>query len=390
MELPAERPLHELSSELQQSVRRVQVELLWRNAPAGYVANVLVALTVTLTLSGVLAHIAQLWFAGVLAVNATRAVLTYVYFSIPRDRRDVQFWGRLFIALTFMTGMTWGILGAVLFPLGNQYEQSLIAIVVVGITAGAVVTNGFIALAYYVYLVTALAPFIVRVFIGGEGFDTPLGVLALIYGMFMVAAARRTNRNLVTNLVSIHRLEEATRELVRAQHDQLTGLPTRSLLYDRLEQALLHAQRHQKLLAVLFVDLDGFKEINDAYGHDAGDEALRQLAALFNQSVRAGDTVARHGGDEFVMVLGDLTAPAEVEPIVRKLLAQIAALQVGGDRARMLTGSIGVAVYPDDGRTGAELISRADAAMYRAKQRGKNTYAFEVKPPLRAAAASSA
>jgi diguanylate cyclase (GGDEF)-like protein len=225
-------------------------------------------------------------------------------------------------------------------------------------------------------LVTALAPYVLRALGGDERFDLPLGVLAVIYAGFMVVAARRTNYNLVSNLVSIHQLEETTRELIRAQHDQLTGLPTRALLYDRLDQAVLHAERTQKLLAVLFVDLDGFKGVNDSDGHDAGDEVLRQLALRFKETVRAEDTVARHGGDEFVLVLGELNGAADVEPIVRKLLAQIAALPIGNNRSRMLTASIGVAFYPNDGKTGAALITSADAAMYRAKQRGKNTYVF--------------
>lgn len=376
MDIPLEPPLRAHSKELQASVRRVQVDLLWRNAPAGYIANVLVALTVLLTLWKTVGQPVQLWFAGVLVVTAMRTVLSYVYFSLPRDRLDTRFWGLLFIALTFFTGLTWGVLGGVVFPLADPYGQSLIVVVVVGITAGAVVTNGFIATAYYVYLGTALAPYLVRVFGGDERFDLPLGLMALIYGMFMVVGARRMNHYLVSNLVSIHQLEETTRELNRAQHDQLTGLPTRSLLYDRLEQAVLHAERHHSMVAVVFIDLDGFKAINDRYGHDAGDEALRQLSRRFKDTVRAEDTVARHGGDEFVLVLGDVAGPASVEPVIQKLLAQIAALKIGDDSTCVLTGSIGVAFYPGDGTAGPELISRADAAMYHAKLRGKNTYAL--------------
>lgn len=374
MEIPLEQPLREVSKELQLNVRRVQIDLLWRNAPAGYAANILVALAVTLTLSKSAGVAIQLWFAGVVLITLLRGVVSYFYFFTPRQTMDPRFWGKLFIALTFLTGLTWGVLGGAIYPLADQYGQSLIVVVVVGITAGAVVTTGFVASAYYVYLVTALAPYVARAFGGDERFDMPLGVLAVIYAAFMVVAARRTSYNLVNNLVSIHRLEETTRELNRAQHDQLTGLPTRGLLYDRLDQAVLHAERHHTLLAVLFVDLDGFKEINDREGHDAGDEVLRQLAQRFKETVRAEDTVARHGGDEFVFLLNDLSSRADVEAIVRKLLAHIAALQIGADRTLMLTGSIGVAFYPDDGNNGAQLISRADAAMYRAKQRGKNTY----------------
>lgn len=390
MEMPLEQPLRAVSKELQLSVRRVQVDLLWRNAPAGYLANVLVALAVTLTLSKSVGAAIQLWFAGVLVITLLRGVFSYFYFSARRDGTDTQLWGTLFIALTFLTGLTWGVLGGALYPLADQYGQSLIVVVVVGITAGAVVTTGFVAIAYYVYLVTALAPYVIRAFGGDERFDMPLGVLAVIYAGFMVVAARRTNYNLVSNLVSIHRLEEATRELNRAQHDQLTGLPTRGLLYDRLDQAVLHAERHHKLIAVLFIDLDGFKEVNDTDGHDAGDEVLRLLAQRFKETVRAEDTVARHGGDEFVVVLNDLSGTADAEPIARKLLAHIAALPVGADRTRILTGSIGVAFYPGDGSSGTQLISRADAAMYRAKQRGKNTYVLSGNDAVQTVAGESA
>jgi diguanylate cyclase (GGDEF)-like protein len=378
MESASARALHTLSKELQLDVRRVQVDWLWRNAPAGYAANILVAFAVTVTLYNALGLAIQLWFAFVLVVTLIRGAFSYFYFATARDHNgngiDPEAWGRLFIALTFFTGLTWGVLGGVLYPLADQYGRSLIVVVVVGVTAGAVVTTGFVATAYYVYLVTALAPFVIRAFGGDPRFDLPMGVLAVIYAGFMIVAARRTNQNLVSNLVSIHRLEETTRELIRAQHDQLTGLPTRSLLYDRLDQAVLHAERRQRVLAVLFIDLDGFKAINDTLGHDAGDEVLRQLAQRFKETVRAEDTVARHGGDEFVLVLDEINGATDVEPVVRKLLVQIAALQIGDDRARMLTGSIGVAFYPADARTGATLISCADAAMYRAKQRGKNTY----------------
>ncbi len=376
MEFSSGLALRKLSKDLQLSVHRVQVDLLWRNAPAGYIANVMVALTVMFTLSKTLGAPIQWWFAGVLSVTLARAVFSYFYYSKPRDQIDPSLWSRLFIGLTFFTGLTWGVLGGVFFPQADQYGQSLIVVVVVGITAGAVVTNSFIATAYYVYLVTALAPYVARAFGGDARFDMPLGLLAVIYAGFMVVAARRTNHNLVSNLVSIHQLEEITRELNRAQHDQLTGLPARSLLYDRLDQAVLHAERHQRKLAVLFIDLDGFKEINDTLGHDAGDQVLSQLAQRFKETVRAEDTVARHGGDEFVLVLDEITGAADVEPVVRKLLAQIAALHIGDDRARMLTGSVGVAFYPADAKTSATLISCADAAMYRAKQRGKNGYVF--------------
>jgi diguanylate cyclase (GGDEF)-like protein len=365
-----------LSDELKLRVRRAQVDLLWRNSVPGYAATALIALILTATLSKSLAMGIRLWFIGVLVITLARVALLYVYRTTPRSRIDPHKWGGIFVASSGTMGIAWGILSGVLFAQADQHGQTLIAITVAGIVAGAVVTNGFIAAAYYAFLVPALLPLILNAFQGSAQFGVPLGVLALIFAFFMFMSARRTNQSLVENLVAIYRLEEITRELNRAQHDQLTGLPTRSLLFDRLDHAILHADRHRKQLAVLFIDLDGFKQFNDTHGHDAGDELLRRVAQRLKDSVRAEDTVARHGGDEFVLVLGDISNPADVEPIVRKLLAQVAAVRIDGAPARALTASIGVAFYPGDGRDGARLISRADAAMYQAKQRGKDTYAL--------------
>lgn len=373
--------LEALSSDLQLRVRRAQVDMLWRHSLPGYVATVVIALILTLTLSNSLAPGIHYWFAGVFIITVIRVWLMYTYRSKPAHTIDPHRWGTIFIASSGAIGIAWGIMSGVLFAQASEHGQALIAITVAGMVAGAVVTNGYIADAYYAFLTPALVPLILRAFQGDAQFGVPLGILASIFGIFMLLSVRRTNRSLVNNLISIYRLEEMTQELNRAQHDELTGLPTRGLLYDRLDQAILHAERHRSLLAVLFIDLDGFKNINDALGHDAGDELLRLLAQRLKESVRAEDTVARHGGDEFVLALGELHNASDVEPIVRKLLARIAALQIGNDLGRMLTASIGVAFYPSDGRNGIELISHADAAMYRAKQRGKNTYEFSSASP---------
>jgi diguanylate cyclase (GGDEF)-like protein len=378
-----ETSIHRLSESARARVRHAQVDLLWRNAPIGYAANALIALILTFALAGSLAPAIYWWAAGVMLITLVRAVLSALYRSTPRKQLDARRWGALFIATSAAMGVAWGVLGGVLFAQADEPGKALIAITIAGSVAGAVVNNGFIPTAYYVYLAPALLPLIARALQSDGHFGQSLALLATLFGLFMLLSVRRAHQSLVGNLISIHQLEEMTRELNRAQHDALTGLPTRSLLYDRLEQAVLHAERHRKLLAVLFIDLDGFKQLNDTLGHDAGDQVLTRLARRLKESVRAEDTVARHGGDEFVLVLSDLTKIADAEAIARKLLAQVAALQIGEDRARMLTASIGVAFHPYDGASGAQLISAADAAMYRAKQRGKNTY--ELSPEALAA-----
>lgn len=161
-----------------------------------------------------------------------------------------------------------------------------------------------------------------------------------------------------------------------AHHDAVTGLPNRVLLADRVEQALIRARREGKGVAVLFLDLDGFKAINDTVGHHVGDRFLSEVAARLQASVRERDTVARLGGDEFAVVLEGLHAMSAVSKIARKILRDLAdPFQVDG-KDLYVTGSIGIARYPSDGEDVATLLRKADSAMYRAKHAGKNNHKF--------------
>jgi diguanylate cyclase (GGDEF)-like protein/PAS domain S-box-containing protein len=162
-----------------------------------------------------------------------------------------------------------------------------------------------------------------------------------------------------------------------ASHDALTGLPNRSLLHDRLSRAVLHAQRCDRGVTVLFVDLDNFKFVNDSLGHNAGDELLKTIAKRMVHGIRATDAVVRLGGDEFVVVLSDQPKSAEAAlGIAKEIQALIAEpIRLDGHNLRV-TGSIGIANYPEDGIDADSLLANADAAMYRAKQVGRDNFQF--------------
>lgn len=161
-----------------------------------------------------------------------------------------------------------------------------------------------------------------------------------------------------------------------ANYDALTSLPNRVLLSDRLQQAMALVQRHKQLLAVAFLDLDGFKEINDQYGHDVGDQLLIALSARMKLALREGDTIARIGGDEFVAVLVDLDDVNASVPMLTRLLAAVAEAVQLGDVSLQISASLGVTFYPQaEGGIDADQLQRqADQAMYKAKQAGKNRY----------------
>jgi diguanylate cyclase (GGDEF)-like protein len=159
-----------------------------------------------------------------------------------------------------------------------------------------------------------------------------------------------------------------------ARHDALTGLPNRSLLKERLTQAILLAGRNHSHLAVLFLDLDGFKRINDSLGHQLGDQLLQSVAARLVNSVRKSDTVSRQGGDEFVILLPEVPRAADADQGAARILADIRKVHSIADRSLSVTASIGISSYPDGGEDADTLIKNADTAMYHAKEQGRDTY----------------
>lgn len=161
-----------------------------------------------------------------------------------------------------------------------------------------------------------------------------------------------------------------------ADRDPLTGLPNRSLLHDRFAQAAANARRHGKRMAIVFIDLDEFKDINDTLGHAVGDEVLVAAAARLTRCVRQADTVSRHGGDEFLILLSEVSAGADAGAIAQKMLTALAEPLVVRGRVLQMGASIGISVYPDDAASADDLIERADEAMYRAKQRGGTAFEF--------------
>lgn len=182
----------------------------------------------------------------------------------------------------------------------------------------------------------------------------------------------------VKDITERKRLEEKLAHT--ATHDPLTDLPNRALFYDRVSQAIARTKRTGKILAVLFIDLDRFKEINDSLGHYAGDQVLQIVAGRVKSILRDTDTVARLGGDEFLVLVNEISIPENTMEIVQKIMETLRQpLSISG-RTLRIDASIGLAVYPDDGEDGWSLIRHADIAMYRAKKSAEIKFQRYTKP----------
>jgi len=207
-----------------------------------------------------------------------------------------------------------------------------------------------------------------------DGFETPIEDSV---------APIHDREGLATGAVIVFRDVSAARAMAvqmahSAQHDFLTGLPNRTLLSDRVNQAIFLAWRHMKKVSVLFLDLDGFKHINDSLGHPIGDKPLKSIAKRLVDCVRAPDTVSRQGGDEFVVMLSEMEQPEDAAIAARRILQAVAEAHSIDQHDLHVTTSIGASVYPDDGLDAETLIQNADTAMYQAKENGHRSLKLRV------------
>jgi two-component system, cell cycle response regulator len=206
---------------------------------------------------------------------------------------------------------------------------------------------------------------------------------------FDLLEAKTRIHNMLEVRLLYKQLEDSNRALESlALHDALTGLPNRRLLMDRLSLAIAHARRNKCNMAVMFLDLDGFKQINDTLGHDAGDALLRMVAARLVAGVRQEDTVARVGGDEFVIALWESSHADGVAKVAKKMIQAVSQPYSIQDRGVSVTASVGVGIYPTHGEDAETLMKSADLALYAAKGAGKNDYRIAARTDLPAMAHS--
>ncbi|MDF2180274.1 diguanylate cyclase [Aliiglaciecola sp. CAU 1673] len=204
------------------------------------------------------------------------------------------------------------------------------------------------------------------VLVAKDAVKTPVDVIA---NPITDASGRPQGSVIVVHDVTHNRIRNKL-----AYHDALTGLPNRSLLGERLNQAIILAIRHNKQVGILFIDLDHFKLINDSLGHDSGDQLLQSVARRMEDCVRTSDTVCRYGGDEFVILLAELVTPKDAIHVANKLLKAFTFPHQIAGKDLVISLSIGISVYPADADTPLMMLKHADTAMYRAKAKGRNGF----------------
>jgi diguanylate cyclase (GGDEF)-like protein len=351
-----------------------RLRLVHANLPVTLVVSVASAAILALTLRGVVSQLQLvLWFC----VGAAVSFLRYVHYRqlkrLADDALDIGHWRRRVEVGAALSGAFWGFAGGVLFPPDDLPHQLFIGFVLAGLSAGAMTSYSAIRRCYFLFVLPAILPIVVRMLFEDGDIQRSMAVLTLLFLGVVVRAASETDR-MIGNVLKVRAENvELTQALHHeATHDALVDLVNHREFNQRLKAVAKAAARNREPYALLFVDLDHFKEINDTGGHAAGDETLRRVGRILKAQIRATDTAARMGGDEFAILLPHCPR-ARAEEVARSILAAIEdfALHWEGGKFFRVGASIGVA-YTDAGEHDASAVLRAaDSACYAAKNNGR-------------------
>ncbi|HEC60041.1 MAG TPA: EAL domain-containing protein [Methylophaga sp.] len=387
--------------QIQSQVDRHRLHLLFAEGPVAIVTSLVIGLVLILfLLNDVLQPITLAsWTLSIVTVAILR--LLFIKKTINNLSSDtptlppkqLKYYETIYAVGAFLNGALLGGLSLLMnanWPLGTQL---IIPFVLGGLSAAAASSNSSSLSSYYSYVFSSLLPLSYGLFVIGFQFAAALVILYLI---MMTIISKRFNNVLVNNIRLRFENESLLGELTEsnktqthlllqqkeqheildkmAHYDILTNLPNRELLATHLNQAMTQCQRRQKSLAVVLLDLDGFKKINDTYGHELGDKMLINLSCRIKDVLREGDTLSRIGGDEFVAILSDLDNIASCYSVLDRLLKASATPINIDDIVMQVSASIGFTLYPPDDVDAEQLVRHADQAMYMAKLAGKNRY----------------
>ncbi len=350
-----------------------QVRMLYANGGTTVVTAAIAALVFTTLLYPVAPRPAlTIWFGcGVVVLGSRIVALVLYHRSNPTRWQDWERWRRLWLAGIAASGLVWGASVVWLFPADAPITQLSMALVLIMLCAGAASLYSSIQGAYLLAMVPIGLPLIVQFLRQG---DLTMQMLGLLMLLFLLGTAR-ISWSTARLFSSLQKLRHNNEELsYRASHDPLVELPNQREFRQRLAKAAERVDREHEHYAVLYIDLDGFKEVNDCYGHETGDELLKRIGEVLRARVRSTDTAARLGGDEFAVLLSPCPRDQAVRiaESIRDDIANLTAQVAGLPRAMSLSASIGVAYSHDADHSPASMMRAADAACYAAKRGGRN------------------
>lgn len=393
-------------AEVAARVRAEQLALVYANTSGAIAVHALTGLiTVAITWTTLDRGLLLGWLAVLLALCTLRWRLNQAWSRARRGAADVPLWETRIVAATFVMGVVWGSAGIPMFVDGGGLQLGFAVFVLGGMSAGSVATLGPIRKAYLSFTLPIALCMIIGLLGRGDRDSFALAMLCVMFvgalivtvGRFSDLVARNLelrlrNESLVDSLSSSNRQLAEANKLLRheveersraeawadflARHDALTGLPNRRMQHDRFQLAATQARRKHLRVAVMFIDLDRFKAVNDSLGHAAGDRLLCEIAQRLRHCLRDVDSISRQGGDEFILLLGEVADRNAVAHVAERILEILAEpIRIDDVRAEV-GGSIGISLFPDHGSDFDLLVRCADTALFRAKREGRGDYRF--------------
>lgn len=315
-------------------------------------------------------HIMNLWIALLTASTLIRILMFTVYFRSSQATRTPQRWEFIYLATLSLSAAIWGGGALAVMPAHDLLAQALVMLFTVGMSVSAVSCYSAYRYMTVVSIALVLLPSTFWLMMQPSSLQFGMGVAVLVFASFVCSATRKLSDALETAFRLTREMELAHSISNRAaQTDELTGLRNRRAFFEQAQRLYNHCQNYQLPLCAVMLDMDHFKHINDTYGHQVGDQVLRQMGVVISRSFREADVYGRLGGEEFAVLLPD-TSLEDAQNIAEALVHSIAGLMTGP--VHCITASVGVASMATSDKDLHSLMSNADKALYRAKARGRN------------------
>lgn len=369
-----------------------QVKILYSNSEFSMLASIInsIILTVILWNQFNKNHL-LIWFSAVLLISLGRYYLIYKYKKSMASRYyKADKWCKLMFTGIFLIGIVWGTAGVVFFPVNSLPHQTFMTLILGGMIAGSVPVYSIFYPVFTIFALTVILPIAVRFFLFNELIQSATGTVILVFGAVMLAAAKKMNsttifsmqlkfenRDLIYSLLSEkerveklnHELESKRKKLLEmTRRDGLTQLFNHNYIYECLDIEIAKSKRYKKELSIIMFDIDHFKQINDTYGHQKGDEVLKRIAEQLIRDTRRVDYLGRYGGEEFLIVLPE-TGIENAVRVAERIRVNIENI-IWNDIDKRITISGGVKEYSGESIT--EFVAAADILLYAAKQKGRN------------------
>ncbi len=421
--------MYEKFSHKKEVLLEKQVEPLFKATLSGGLGNIFAACLVYLLLRNTSYAMGSLWLStGIIIFSLVRIFISNRYINSKKYKLKTYLYAHLI--LTLVIGIIWAMYALMQHKPEDEASRNFVFLISFGLIAGSITTLSTYRGAYLAYMLPqAIAIFSVFIILGTEFYYYMAFAFVIFMSMLTstsfninrghkkeielklnnrkliddlnveIGAREKVQRELVNNKRELEKkVKERTRELVDinadlervidkkeqaeqtlqylAYNDELTGLPNRNTLVDRIGQSIKKSSRENHKMAILFLDLDRFKNVNDSLGHAVGDELLQQVASRLHLTLRNNDTISRNGGDEFVVVMEELNDTNEVIHVAKKIICCLTDTFSIQSHKVHLGVSVGISIYPTDGEVPLKLLRNADTAMYRAKQAGGNQFQF--------------